>query len=67
MKPFEPVPALSPVSTIKEFCEYLKINRTCLIDNFLFRKDFPAYKIGRHWRIKSNEALAYIEQRGSRR
>lgn len=54
------------IMTVAEFCKYLKVTRAFIDRNFLYRKDFPAFRVGRGWRIKAEKAQAYIEQKGRR-
>lgn len=59
----------SPVTylSIKEFIDYMNISRRFLEEQFLYRKDFPAFRVGRNWRIKAEEAAAYIEKKGTKK
>lgn len=55
------------IMTVNEFCDLLKISRVFLQEHYLYRKDFPAFKVGRLWRIKAKDALDYVEMKGKRR
>lgn len=55
---------LSTIMSINEFAKYMSVSRRLIESTYLYRRDFPAFRIGRVWRIKAEEATAYIEKKG---
>lgn len=49
------------ITTPKEFSELMRCSVQTIRNNYLHRKDFPAFQVGRLWKIKTEEAIKYME------
>ncbi|WP_243096903.1 helix-turn-helix domain-containing protein [Thermohalobacter berrensis] len=55
------------IMTISEVAKYLKISEVTTY-KFVQEGKIPAFKIGRHWRVKKSDLMEFIEKlkRGER-
>ena len=51
----------SDVLTVEELCEVLNIGANAAY-NLLNKKEIPAFRIGRKWKIPKESVIAYIGQ-----
>ena len=51
----------SDVLTVEELCEVLNIGANAAY-NLLNKKEIPAFRIGRKWKIPKESVIAYISQ-----
>lgn len=51
----------SDVLTVEELCEILNIGANAAY-NLLNKKEIPAFRIGRKWKIPKESVIAYIGQ-----
>ena len=52
----------SPVMNIDQTAEYLNLSK-CTVYDLVQRKDFPAIKLGKEWRIVTSELNLWLSKK----